>query len=621
MTKQDDFFNIDSFNFTPWQNVMNQTLSLMVEMPQNFYAFANPDIAIKTQENTYHDLQNIKNPIKTSSHPMTIFDSEVVQKTLQECQKKWMDTVQKKPQTYFDLQSHYLSQLIALGESTVQKLQGNIVDPVVFPQKNDKRFQYKKWTEDPFFDALKQLHLLQGNFLNDALTKIEGLHPQSYRKLKFYITQMMSALSPTNFPMLNPLAIDRFFETGGESLIKGLQNFLQDIHQNEGKLRLTDMNAFTLGVDLATTKGHVVYQNELIQLIQYIPTTPHVGSIPLLIIPPWINKFYIFDLTPEKSFVKWATDQGLSVFIISWVNPDQRHAKKTLDDYMRQGIEEAIEHIKERFQIPCVNTLGYCAGGIPLIKLMARYGERKNTSIHSATLIVTPIDFSKMGDLLAYICEDQVQQIKAHMNHKGYLDGHVMMDSFNLLRPDDLIWSSYVKQYLLGGDPQPFEFLYWNCDAMRMPATMMGEYLEKFFLQNELMSHHNSPIHKKSSPLGSIQTPIFLMGAIEDHICPWRSVFPGIHVLPTVEKFILAGSGHVAGIFNHPKQNKYHFFENDKTQTDPNEWLETATKVSGSWWPSWMQWISQYTGESIVAKNIAPGYILEDAPGSYVMER
>jgi polyhydroxyalkanoate synthase subunit PhaC len=558
--------------------------------------------------------QNMKNFGLTSNKINAVFDQEVVMETLNTAMLK----MSKRPEKFEALQSQYLSDFQELLQSTMDNLQGNISQFFLEPAPNDKRFNDPVWKTNPFFSLLQQSYLLNAKFMKEAVNSIEGLDPLTKHKLSFYTTHLCDAFCPTNFPLTNPAVLQETLASAGKNLVKGFQKYLEDVSSGEWHARMTDMKAFQLGKSLATTPGKVVFQNDIFQLIQYEPLSKRVAKRPLLIIPPWINKYYIFDLRPENSFVRWALESGLSVFIISWVNPEKKHANKTLSDYVLDGVKTAIDQVCHITGEDKVNTLGYCNGGTLLSLLMAYYKNKKNNPIASATLLVTPFDFSKADDMGVYRCEHQQRKIEEYVQQKGYLDGKYMVQAFALLRANDLIWSSYVNNYLMGREPYPFDMLYWNCDPLRMPGKMHMTYLRDVVIKNQLMVPNSLRIGDVPIDFNQIKTPIFVMAAQEDHIAPWRSVYPFTHMTQSSsKKFVLSTSGHVASVINHPSRKKYHYWTSTQMPVDADEWLAKATKHEGSWWEEWRQWLDAYGKGTIPAYGVPKGKSLEKAPGSY----
>lgn len=515
---------------------------------------------------------------------------------------------------------------LALWQGSMLKLMGQESKPVAEPPKGDRRFKHEDWQGNFLYDYLKQSYLIAAKHLHQAVGGIEGLDEQTEKKVDFYTRQYLDALSPTNFLLTNPEVLRETVATGGQNLVKGLNNLLEDLTRGDGeqvRLRMTDENAFKLGVNLAVTPGKVVYQNELMQLIQYAPATQQVYRRPLLIVPPWINKYYILDLRDNNSFIKWAVDQGLTVFVVSWVNPDERLAHKRFDDYLTEGALTALEAIEKATGEREVNVIGYCLGGTLLacaLGYMAAKGDRR---VASATFFVSMIDFAEAGELEVFIDEKQVAALEKRMRERGYLEGSEMATTFNMLRANDLIWTFVVNNYLLGRDPFPFDLLYWNSDSTRLPAAMHSFYLRNMYLKNLLTKPAGIKLHNAPVDLSRVEVPAYFISTLEDHIAPWRSTYAGARLLGGPVRFALGGSGHVAGVINPPAANKYGYWTNDKLPADPQQWLRGATQHAGSWWTDWKNWIAGHGGGMVAARIPGKGKLkaLEDAPGSYVRMR
>lgn len=552
---------------------------------------------------------------QTEEMPATIFDPEIVIRTLQQATR----LLSKKPKSVQEMQTDHFKKVLKLMETVTAHMKGEDVEPLVEVEAKDKRFRNPLWKNHPGFFFMQQLYLLNAQLLQSILLQLKELDPKTAHKMNFYVKHLIDAMSPTNFPLTNPDVIRQTYETKGENLIHGFKNFLGDTVNGTLNIKMTDMTALKLGKDIATAPGKVVFRNNYLELIQYSPTTPKVHSVPIMIIPPWINKFYVFDLKPENSFIRWAVDRGFTLFMVSWVNPDKRHAQKTMSDYTLRGVQEAFDFVRQYTKHKSINMIGYCTGGVLLNCLMTYLKAKgKDKEIKSATLIAAPVDFREAGDLLVYVCEAQLKKLESHIKKKGYLDAHSMVQSFNLLRANDLIWSFYINNYLMGKEPIPFDMLHWNSDAVRMPGKMHADFLRKMYLENKLMQPGGIQIDDVPVDLRTIATPMFVMAAADDHIAPWRAVFPLSNMVKGATQFVLSGSGHVAGVFNHPEKQKYHFWKNNQKTDNPDEWLATAEKFAGSWWPVWEEWIEKYTGKMVDAQPISEDAALDAAPGTYV---
>jgi polyhydroxyalkanoate synthase len=446
--------------------------------------------------------------------------------------------------------------------------------------------------------------------------------PETAQKVDFYSRQFVDAMSPSNFVLTNPEVLRKTAETGGENLLRGLSNLLADLEAGKGKLRIkmTDKDAFRIGENIAVTAGKVVYQNDLMQLIQYSPTTEKVLKRPLLIIPPWINKYYILDLRPKNSFVRWLTSQGHTVFIVSWVNPDEKLADKGFEDYMKEGILEALSAIEAATGEVAVNAIGYCLGGTLLSATLAWMAEHGDDRIKSATFLVTLIDFRESGELGVFIDEEQLKALEEKMNKRGYLEGSEMATTFNMLRANDLIWSFVVNNYLMGNDPFPFDLLYWNSDSTRMPARMHSFYLRNMYQQNRLKDAGGITLAGTPIDVRRVKVPAYFVSTREDHIAPWRGTYLGCRLLGGEKRFVLAASGHIAGVVNPPEGGKYSHWINPDLPDEAEDWFKGATEIAGSWWPDWQRWIAAKDKRRVPARQPGSGKLtpIEDAPGSYV---
>ncbi len=510
---------------------------------------------------------------------------------------------------------------MALWQSAARRMMGEAADPVIKPAPEDRRFKDALWDESYIFDFIKQSYLLTARWMQSTVRKVEGLDEKTAKKVDFYTRQFADAMAPSNFALTNPEVLRATLESGGENLVKGLSNLLSDLERGKGELaiRMTDMEAFKVGENIAVTPGKVIYQNDLMQLIQYTPTTKTVLKRPLLIIPPWINKFYILDLREKNSFIRWAVAQGHTVFVISWVNPDEALADKTFEDYMTLGPFAALDAIKAATGERQVNVIGYCLGGTLLAAALAYMATKGDDRFATATFFTTMVDFEEAGELSVFIDEEQLAALEERMNEKGYLDARAMATTFNMLRANDLIWSFVVNNYLLGKDPFPFDLLYWNADSTRMPAAMHSVYLRQMYQENRLSKGEIELLGTKID-LTKIKLPVFILSTREDHIAPWKSTYAATRLYKGPVRFTLAASGHIAGIVNPPAANKYSHWVNDKIPPTPEEWLKTAKEKPGSWWPEWHDWVSQYGGGEVPARKPGDGKLLpiEDAPGSYV---
>jgi polyhydroxyalkanoate synthase len=512
-----------------------------------------------------------------------------------------------------------------LMQKTAERMLGGEAEPVIEPLKGDKRFKDPAWQENALFDFIKQSYLLSARFLQNTVREVDGLDDKTASKVDFYTRQFVDAMAPSNFVLTNPEVLKATAESGGENLIKGLENMLDDLERGKGKLsiRMTDLDRFKLGENIALTPGKVIFENRLMQLIQYTPTTETVRRRPLMIVPPWINKFYILDLRPANSFIRWAVEQGHTVFVLSWVNPDATLSAMNFEDYMAEGPLAALDAIEQATGEREVNAIGYCIGGTLLAITLAYMARHQDRRIASATYFTTMVDFSEAGELSVFIDEEQIRALEVKMQEHGVLEGADMASSFNLLRANDLIWSFVINNYLLGKEPFPFDLLYWNSDSTAMPAAMHSFYLRNMYQENRLVRPGGITIKGEPIDLSLIGTPSFILATKEDHIAPWKSSYAGTRLYAGKVNFCLAGSGHIAGVINPPEAHKYGYWTAKKRPTDPDEWFENATKHDGSWWPAWDKWVAGFGGGTVPARAPGAGKLkpIEDAPGRYVRRR
>jgi polyhydroxyalkanoate synthase subunit PhaC len=493
---------------------------------------------------------------------------------------------------------------------------------VATPAANDKRFADPEWTSNQFFDFLKQAYLLTTRWANQLVSDAADLDPHTKQKAEFYMRQIVNALSPSNFVLTNPELLRETLTSNAENLVRGMHMLADDIAAGGGelKIRQSDSSMFEVGRNLATTPGKVIYQNDIIQLIQYAPSTEKVLKKPLLIVPPWINKYYVLDLTPEKSFIKWCVDQGISVFCISWVNPDARLAQKSWEEYIREGPLAALDAIKAATGEDKVNVVGYCVGGTLLAIALAAMAARGNERVTSATFFAAQVDFTFAGDLKVFVDEDQLKVVEERMAERGYLEGKSMVTVFNLLRSNDLVWPYIINNYMKGKAPFPFDLLYWNSDATRLPAANHSYYLRNCYLENNV-SKGKTNIGNTPIDLRAIKVPVYNLASREDHIAPAKSVLLGCKFFGGPVKYVLAGSGHIAGVVNPPDKHKYQYWTGPRPRSaNLDGWLAKATEHPGSWWPDWLAWLKKQDATEVSARIPGDGALtpIEDAPGSYV---
>lgn len=525
--------------------------------------------------------------------------------------------VSTDPQKVWLMNLSYWQQAATLAQNQLTHwLQGK-----PFPT-TDQRFAHEDWQNNPLFNFMSHQYLLASQHINLLLQQKEYDNLPAIKKLRFFSQRYLDALSPTNFIATNPTLVTETIQSRGKNLLKGLHNLLSDLEHDASALyiKMTDKSAFKVGENLACTPGQVIFRNEMMELIQYTPTTEDVFSVPLLIIPPWINKYYILDLSPHNSLVRWLVSQGIRVFIISWVNPDAKLAHKDLFDYLHEGPQTALEVIKKQLSCKQVNALGFCIGGTLLTLLLAYHKAHACKDIKSATFLASLIDFSDPGDIAAFIDEQQINQLEKEMHKKGYLPGKFMVDSFNSLRANDLIWSFFIKNYLQGQSPVPFDILYWNSDCTNMPAAMHSSYLRTMYLNNDLIKPNKIILNNTPIDITQITTPTFFLSTEKDHIAPWKTTYLGFQLMKGPKRFVLGGSGHIAGIINAPNSNKYTYKTLAKNTLTADEWYQKAKTHQGSWWPEWYQWLTTRSGKRITAPQNAtlPYTALAEAPGTYV---
>jgi polyhydroxyalkanoate synthase subunit PhaC len=488
----------------------------------------------------------------------------------------------------------------------------------------DKRFKHPDWSENVMFSFIKESYLVTAKSILSTVRDVKGLDPATARKVDFYTRQFVDLISPSNFVATNPEVLTATLQTGGQNLLRGLENLLGDLDRDDGRpsITMTDTKAFRLGENIAMTPGKVVYQNALMQLIHYAPSTLDARRRPLLIVPPWINKFYVLDLQPKNSFIKWAVDQGHAVFVISWINPNEELVEKSFEDYMLEGPLTALDAIEAAVGERRVNAVGYCLGGTLLASTLGYMAARNDDRITSATYFVTLVDFAEVGDMAVFIDEEQLTSLEKRMQERGYLEANDMATSFNMLRANDLIWSFVVNNYLLGKEQLPFDLLYWNADSTRMPAAMHSFYLRNMYQRNLLKKPSGVTLANTPIDLTKIATPTFLLSTREDHIAPWKSTYAATRLYSGPVKFVLSASGHMAGVLS-PPGSKYGHWTNDSLPATPDEWLSGAQAHQGSWWPVWDAWVTPFANGRVPARIPGDGKlaIIEDAPGAYVRVR
>ncbi len=572
--------------FQRWTHLMGRAQQLMLE----FWTRQDPSSARPDPMGVLQTWQALANA--AAANPAKLFEAQAA---------LWQDSVK--------LWSAFLSGHPEQGPAAETK---------------DKRFASPAWRENPAFEFMRQSYLLSAQHILESVGALEGLDERSRSKAQFLTKQFVDAMSPSNFALTNPDVINATRESHGENLIKGLENLLQDLEK--GRMRMVDESAFEVGRNVAVTPGKVVFENRMFQLIQYAPATDEVYEPPLVIFPPWINKFYILDLTAEKSFIRWAVEQGLTVFVVSWANPDEQHADVTRDCYVKEGLLTAVDKALEATGARSVHAIGYCVAGTALAATLAYLATKGEAAkVETATFFTTQVDFSEAGELNLFVDEDQLANIEALSKKKGYLDGRYMATTFNLLRSNDLIWNYVVNNYMLGKDYLPFDLLYWNSDATNVPCTWHSAYLRDLYRDNKLVQPGGISIDGVPIDLGKVETPVYIQAGKEDHIAPAKSVYKLVHQFKGPLRFVLAGSGHIAGVVNPPSAGKYQHWVIDTDSPPPtlDEFLATAREVKGSWWPDWIAWLSARSGKKVPARVPGEGKLkaIEDAPGRYVKVR
>ena len=541
-----------------------------------------------------------------------------VVKTLGHVVEHWMTDPTRAVEAQTQLSTGFLN----LWSHTLRRMLGEESSPVAPPDPGDKRFAGPEWHENPVFDFMAQAYKLTTDWANGLVRGADTLDAHTRHKAEFYLRQIAGAVSPSNFVATNPALLAETLAQNGENLVRGMNLLAEDIEAGQGKLKMrqSDNSAFKLGVNLAMTPGKVVFRNDLIELLQYAPSTPQVLKRPLLIVPPWINKFYILDLNPDKSFIRWAVAQGMTVFVISWVNPDARHRDKSFEDYMREGILAATDAMELATGEKESAIIGYCVGGTLVAVTLAWLAAKGDKRIASATLFTTQVDFTDPGDLRVFVDEEQIAETETEMAKYGYLEGAKMANAFNMLRPNDLIWSYAVNNYVKGKAPGAFDLLTWNSDSTRMPAANHSFYLRNCYLHNKL-TKGEMVVGGVTLDLSKVQIPIYNLAAREDHIAPAKSVFRGAKSFGGEMNYVLAGSGHIAGVVNPPMKPKYQYWLGPKPTGTFEEWLAAAKEHPGSWWPNWLEWSKAQAPEMVAARVPGEGRLkaLCDAPGTYVL--
>lgn len=525
------------------------------------------------------------------------------------------------PVNVMSAQMSFYSKQLGLAKYLTTRMLGLGGEPVATPERGDRRFADSAWDENPVHDVVKQSYLNASEYVSSVFDGLDGVDERSKKTVQFFVKQSVEALSPSNFLVTNPVAIRKTVQDRGKNLLRGLEQLADDMEHSDDMLNvsMTDLSAFEVGRNVAITPGKVIFQNELLQLIQYEPATEKVAKRPLLYVPAAMNKFYIADLQPKNSLFKWLVDQGQTVFAISWVNPDQQHRDKIYDDYVVDGIVAASDAVMEATGERTMNVAGYCYGGILLgstLGYLAAIGDKR---FASASFFTTMLDFSDVGDISVFVNENGFPHLKRQMMARGVLEGSKLGTMFRMLRPNELLWPNVIQSYLLGERPIPFDILYWNSDVTNMPAAMHTWFIKAAYIDNRLKEPGGTSIAGVPIDLGKVKTPAYIVATRNDHVAPWKTCYTVTQLLGGPVTFALAKSGHIAGVINHPSRNKYGYWVNEETRGDPDRWLRDATLHEGSWWPNWVQWLEGYGGKRVPAR--IPTNAIEDAPGSYVKVR
>lgn len=566
------------------------------------------EIGEKYQEVLLHIMQG-----KISGPLMQIMHGPEIQKIVSEA----TDKIAQHPESFIQNNIEYGQRFTALLNNTMMRFAGEQAKPLYEHNSKDRRFKYNSWHENLYFDFIRQYYLMSTEWVQQTTSQL-ALEPKTQQILEFYTRQFTDAFCPTNFPFYNPEVINEALSTKWENISQGLDNFLEDLKNGDGLLNIktTDKMAFTLGKNIASTKGKVVMQNDLMQLICYEPKEK-VHQTPILISPPWINKYYILDLSPDNSLVKWLVDHNFQVFLISWINPDKNLSHKNFEDYVNEGIIAASNFITQTLKVEQISAIGYCIGGTLLASALSVMKSKKMNYINSSTYLATLLDFTHSGEVGLFINEASISAIEQEMTKKGFFDGRYLSGGFSLLRANDLIWSFFVNNYLLGKRPLPFDLLYWNSDPTNLPSAMHSFYLRNMYLENNLTKPGKITMLSEKIDLSKVTTPSFFLAAKDDHITPWRGVFNSMKLLGGEKEFCLSGSGHVAGIINPVNQNKYSYWTKG-LGASPDKWISSAKETPGSWWPHWLKWQLKYSGHLLEEKAYNEIKALENAPGEYV---
>ena len=592
-------------------------------LPTPTKQFENPQDFLEFGQRYREQLERLR-PLLKNSIGKQSEDSQWDPLNIHESLLRFWETIARRPHYLFDLQIEYWQKMALLADATQKKLRGETADVIIESERGDRRFRDPLWNDNALFDFMKQSYLLAGQIIQRSIEINNDMDKADKQKLSFVSRQVMDGLAPTNFAFSNPEVINATIASHGGNLLRGMQNLIEDLERGQGHLDIakTNYSSYEVGKNLAVTSGAVIFRNDLIELIQYTPSTKDVLKTPVLIVPPWINKYYILDMRPDNSFVKWAVDQGQTVFMISWVNPSKKLASKNFGDYMEDGIFAALDAIKKATGEDSVHTVGYCIGGTLLATGLGYLAAQKNDKrIKSATFLTTLIDFTDSGDLKLFTDDAQLKKLDKKMSEKGMLEGRELRNTFSMLRANDLIWSFVINNYLLGKEPFPFDLLYWNDDSTNMPASMHSFYLKNMYRDNLLCKAGGIKIKNVPIDLRLVKTPVYFLSTKEDHIAPWRATFEGMHLFSGEKHFTLSASGHVAGVVNPPASKKYHYWTSEEIDDRDfaDEWLAKTTQYDGSWWDHWSNWIKGLAPKTVKARDIKNP--LCPAPGTYVLAK
>jgi len=571
--------------------------------------------AMEESQKAFLSFAEKMNTDHSSLHAVATDAAEAYSKYVQECIKHpWATTKQTVGvgKDYFKVLKQSVFQLMGKDSETV-------VDPV----KGDLRFTHPDWSDNTWFNFVKQMYLVTGQAWLDSIHNIPGLDDTARYRAEFFVRQLVNAMSPSNYILTNPELLDITVKSRGKNLLRGLERFVRDLEKSADalKISMTDEQAFELGVNIATTPGKVVYRSELFELIQYTPTTEKVAERPLVIIPPFVNKYYILDLSAKNSFVRWAVEQGNTVFMVSWLNPSEEHRNIGFDRYVTEGVVKALEAVEEQTGVREVNAVGYCIGGSLLMTSLAYMAAcRIKSRVKSATLFTTLTDFSDPGDIGVFIDDQTVKAIEDQNNSRGYFDGRVMAVSFSILRENSLYWNYFIQNYLKGESPVPFDLLYWNSDSTNITAACHNDMLRKFYIENQLVKPGAYSVNGTKIDLSKIKVPLYFISTHQDHIAKWKVTYEGAKICKENSTFVLGESGHIAGIVNPPVKEKYSYWTNESIDDSADSWLEGAEHHKGSWWTHWDQWLESSKGKKVDARDPEKGtFKVEcDAPGTYV---